>query len=66
MFNFLDLLERSATGEPMAVADWDFAVAMAVRRLVKKYGLDWDRTHVINDDPARAERDLRRRARSGA
>ena len=55
MFNFLDLLDRSATGEPMAVSDWDFAVAMAVRRLVKKYGLDWDRTHVINDDPARAD-----------
>ena len=55
MFNFLDLLDRSATGEPMAVSDWDFALAMAVRRLVKKYGLDWDRTHVINDDPARAD-----------
>ncbi len=54
MFNILDLLERSATGEPMAVADWDFAVAMAVRRLVKQYGLDWDRAHVVNDDPARA------------
>jgi methylamine---corrinoid protein Co-methyltransferase len=54
MFNILDLLERSTTGEPMAVADWDFAVAMAVRRLVKQYRLDWDRAHVINDDPARA------------
>jgi methylamine---corrinoid protein Co-methyltransferase len=55
MFNFLDLLDRSAIGESMAVSDWDFALAMAVRRLVKKYGLDWDRTHVINDDPARAD-----------
>jgi hypothetical protein len=54
VYQLLDLLDRSATGEPMAVADWDFAVAMATRRLVKKYGLDWDRRRVINDDPARA------------
>jgi methylamine--corrinoid protein Co-methyltransferase len=54
VYHLLDLLDRSATGEPMAVADWDFAVAMATRRLVKKYRLDWDRARVINDDPARA------------
>jgi methylamine--corrinoid protein Co-methyltransferase len=54
VYHFLDLLDRSATGEPMTAADWDFAVAMAVRRLVKKYRLDWDRARVINDDPGRA------------
>jgi methylamine--corrinoid protein Co-methyltransferase len=54
VYHLLDLLDRSAAGEPMVVADWDFAVAMATRRLVKKYGLDWDRRRVINDDPARA------------
>jgi methylamine--corrinoid protein Co-methyltransferase len=54
MFNYLDILDRSGSGDPMAAGDWDFAVAMATRRLVKKYGLDWDRSRVINDDPARA------------
>jgi len=55
VFNLLELLDRSASGEPITPNDWDFEVAMATRRLVKKYGLDWDRSRPINDDPARAD-----------
>jgi len=54
VFEYLDLLDRSATGEPMASDDWDMAVAVAVRRLVREHRLDWDRDRVVNDDPARA------------
>jgi methylamine--corrinoid protein Co-methyltransferase len=53
--HYLDLFDRSASGERMTAADWDFSVAMATRRLVKKYGLSWDRLKgPVNDDPARA------------
>jgi methylamine--corrinoid protein Co-methyltransferase len=54
VFEYLDLLDRSTTGEPMSPDEWDFAVAMAVRRLVREHRLDWDRDHPVNDDPARA------------
>ena len=54
MFEYLDLIDRSATGELMASEDWDFAVATTVRRLVREHRLEWDREHVVNDDPARA------------
>ena len=54
MFEYLDLLDRSATGEPMSSGDWDLTVAMAVRRLVREHRLDWDRGRIVNDDPARA------------
>ena len=40
MFEYLDLLDRSATGEPMASDDWDMAVAVAVRRLVREHRLE--------------------------
>lgn len=54
MFSYLDLLDRSTAGEPVSANDWDFEVAMATRRLVKKYCLDWDRSRPVNDDPGRA------------
>jgi methylamine--corrinoid protein Co-methyltransferase len=54
VFEYLDLLDRSTAGEPMSSDDWDFAVAMAVRRLVREHRLDWDHDRVVNDDPARA------------
>ena len=53
MFEYLDLLDRSVTGEPMSSDDWDVTVALAVRRLVGEHRLrDWDRDRVVNDDPA--------------
>lgn len=54
MFTYLELFDRSATGEPIAANEWDYEVAMATRRLVKKYRLDWDRAQPVNEDPTRA------------
>ncbi len=54
MLNFLEILERSEQGRALSASDWDYEVAMTTRELVKKHGLDWDKTRVINDDPARA------------
>lgn len=54
VFEYLDLLDRSASGEPMSSDDWDFTVALAVRRLVGEHRLDWDRARVVNDDLTRA------------
>lgn len=54
MVDYLDLLDRSASGEPMSSDDWDYTVAIAVRRLVREHRLDWDRERVVNDDPGRA------------
>lgn len=54
MFSFLELFDRSAKGEPIAAGDWDYEVAMATRRLVKKYRLDWDRSRPVNEDLTRA------------
>jgi hypothetical protein len=55
IFSYLEILDRNAPGERMAASDRCFAVEMATRRLVKRYGLAWDRTRPVNDDPRRAD-----------
>ncbi len=51
--SYLDILDRAKSGPVVSKADWDMEhVVMPVRRLVKKYQLDWDKKQVIpeNDD----------------
>jgi len=56
MSDFLEILERSNTGEYITEENWDLdKVATTVRRLVKKYRLEWDRTQVVTDDPSLAD-----------
>ena len=54
MLEYLDLLDRSTTGEPMSSDDWDLELALAIRRLIREHRLDWSRDSIVNDDPARA------------
>ena len=56
MSDFLEILERSNTGEYITEENWDLdKVATTARRLVKKYRLEWDRTQVVTDDPSLAD-----------
>ena len=57
MINYFDLIERFETGPQLAKEDWDLErVALPVRRLVKKYHLDWNPERVVPDDPDLADR----------
>ena len=54
---YLDLLERARHGKPVTKSEWDFEhVMMPVRRLVKKYGLAWDKNEIIPQDVGLVER----------
>ena len=56
MVDFLEILERSNTGEYIPEEDWDLEkVASSARRLVRKYRLEWDRNQVVTDDPTLAD-----------
>ena len=49
--SYLDIMDRAKTGEPVSKADWDMDhVVLPVRRLVKKYRLEWDKNQVIPED----------------
>jgi methylamine--corrinoid protein Co-methyltransferase len=53
MINYLEILERSNQGEFITEENWDLEKVVATsRRLVKKYGLQWDRNQVVSDDPS--------------
>src|SRR4030042_4263162 len=56
MTDYLEILERSNTGAYITEENWDLEkVAATARRLVKKYGLQWDRNQVVSDDPSLAD-----------
>src|SRR4030042_3951589 len=56
MTDYLEILERSNTGEYSTEENWDLEkVATTARRLVKKYRLEWDRNQVVCDDPSLAD-----------
>ena len=49
--SYLDILDRAKTGQVVSKADWDMDyVVLPVRRLVKKYRLEWDKNQVIPED----------------
>jgi methylamine--corrinoid protein Co-methyltransferase len=56
MTDYLEILERANEGEYITEENWDLEkVAATARRLVKKYGLGWDRNQVVSDDPSLAD-----------
>jgi len=49
--NFLELEERSYTGEVLDKESWDLdRIASAVMEIVEKYKLSWDKTNLIPND----------------
>jgi len=49
--SYLDILDRAKTGQPLNKSDWDMDyIVLPVRDLVKKYQLEWDKTHAIPED----------------
>jgi len=49
--SYLDILDRAKNGPLVSKADWDMDhIVMPVRRLVKKYRLEWDKQLVIPED----------------
>lgn len=55
-FDYLEILDRSNSGEYCTENDWDLQkVAMTTRKLVKKFKLGWNRDIVIPNDPALAD-----------
>jgi len=58
--SYLDILDRSKTGQLVEKSDWDMDfVVLPVRRLVKKYRLEWDRQHIIPEDDDLVDRIFR-------
>jgi methylamine--corrinoid protein Co-methyltransferase len=56
MADFLEILERSNTGNYISEEDWDLEkVVFTARRLVRKYRLEWDRNQIVTDDPSLAD-----------
>jgi methylamine---corrinoid protein Co-methyltransferase len=49
--SYLDILDRANNGPVVSKSDWDMDhVVMPVRRLVKKFHLEWDNQQVILED----------------
>lgn len=48
---YLEIINRSKTGPEVSKNDWDMDyVVMPTMRLVKKYGLKWDKAEIIPED----------------
>jgi len=57
MVNFIDVLDRAANGPMMTQKDFDIKVFIpALRKVLKKYDLKWDRKEVVNTDDTLADR----------
>lgn len=57
MVNFIDVLDRAATGPMMTQKDFDVKVFIpALRKVLKKYDLKWDKKQVVSTDDALADR----------
>jgi len=49
--SYLDILDRTKTGQLVEKSDWDMDfVVLPVRQLVNKYRLGWDKQHAIPED----------------
>ena len=49
--SYLDILDRSKTGQLVEKSDWDMDfVVLPIRQLVKKYQLEWDKQRAIPED----------------
>jgi methylamine--corrinoid protein Co-methyltransferase len=54
--DYLSLLDRFETGQPMQKDQWDIdQVALTTRELVRKYGLAWDKQTIVPDNPDLAD-----------
>ena len=54
---YLDVIDRSRSGPRISKADWDMdMVVLTTKRLVKKYGLSWDKEKIVPNDPDLADR----------
>jgi len=57
MVNFIDVIDRAATGPMMTQKDFDVKVFIpALRRTLKKYDIEWNKKEVVNTDDALADR----------
>jgi methylamine--corrinoid protein Co-methyltransferase len=57
MVNFIDVIDRAATGPMMSQKDYDIKVFIpALRRVIKKYDIKYDRKEIVNTDDALADR----------
>lgn len=55
--NYLEILERSNSGPYLSEENWDLDyVSARTLELVKKFDLNWDKTRLIPNDPALADR----------
>lgn len=57
MVNFIDVLDRAATGPMMTQKEFDVKVFIpALRKVLKKYDLKWDKKEKVNTDDSLADR----------
>lgn len=57
MVNFIDVLDRAATGPMMTQKDFDVKVFIpALRKVLKKYDLTYDKKEIVSTDDALADR----------
>jgi methylamine--corrinoid protein Co-methyltransferase len=56
-YDYLQIIDRFETGQPMEKDHWDVdQIVLTTRELVRKYHLAWDKNEVIPDDPDLADR----------
>jgi methylamine--corrinoid protein Co-methyltransferase len=56
MFNYHEIMDRARNGPYVSEEDWDLTkVAMATRKLVRKYKLTWNPEEIVTDDPGLAD-----------
>jgi len=57
MVNFIDVIDRAATGPMMSQKDFDLKVFIpSLRRVISKYEIKWDRKETVNTDDRLADR----------
>lgn len=57
MVNFIDVLDRAATGPIMTQKEFDVKVVIpALGKVLKKYDIKWDKKEVVNTDDALANK----------
>jgi hypothetical protein len=48
--NYLEIVNRSYTGESLSKEEWDFRIIDKVRSLVEKYSLTWNKSEICPDN----------------
>jgi methylamine---corrinoid protein Co-methyltransferase len=57
MHSYLDILDRSKSGQLLQKNNWDMdCIILPVIRLVEKYQLSWDKENAVPNDPALIDR----------